>query len=140
VTTPSSGSTALPFDNTIPQNTEGSQFHSKAITPVSAANLLDVDFLGSGTHSSSTALSVALFQDAIANAIAANVVGAASAAVINVPLPLKHRMLAGTNAQTTFKIRCGGHAGATFYYLQGTSGGYYGGVQVGRLALTEYMT
>ena len=65
------GGTSIPDDDTIPQNTEGDQFMSLAITPLSAVNLLFIAHEGNYSPSVSNNYGIALFVDATANALAA---------------------------------------------------------------------
>jgi len=103
--------TSIPYDNTIPQITEGDLFlTAPAITPSNASNILriTVQFAGTENTNTSTYMTVALFQDSTANAIAAAVKDCASAAG-NVPNPtmLVYYMVAGTTSATTFTVRAG---------------------------------
>ena len=67
----------IPYDNTIPQNTEGVEQITVNITPTDTNNILivegyfsgAVDISGGGTGA---VLIMSLFQDSIANAIAAS--------------------------------------------------------------------
>jgi hypothetical protein len=66
------GTTVLPFDDTIPQNTEGDQYMSQAITPRAAANVLRTQSaIAACGHSVAVVKSMALFKDSVANALAA---------------------------------------------------------------------
>jgi len=129
-------STALPADDTIPQNTEGSEVLTVTITPTSATNILEIDFNTSGTQSASNVWGVAFFQDTTANAIAAGGVGSFSSETwLNGSL--KYRMVAGTTSSTTFKVRCGKSSGSI--YINGDSvGRKWGGVSSTYLTVTEY--
>jgi len=121
------GSTALPFDNTIPQNTEGDQYLSLTLTPGSALNLLDIEHSGQYEAVGGAAfISVALFQDSTANALAAEAMHHTANAA-NYRHTLLHRMLTGTASSTTFKIRAGANANTVRF--NGASGaGLFGGV------------
>ena len=65
-----SGSTILPYDNTIPQNTEGDQYMTATITPNSATSKLIIQAIGVFWTASADVTSAALFQDSTANALA----------------------------------------------------------------------
>ena len=103
----------IPQDNTTPQNTEGLELFTLAITPTSASNklliLADVNMANTGAIITRI---VALFQDSTAGALA--VTGTASD-TNNGPtaVHLSHYMTAGTTSATTFKIRCGGNTTGT---------------------------
>lgn len=129
------GTTAIPIDDTIPQNTEGTQFMSLAVTPTSATNILQIDVLLNISAAAGSYGCLALFQDSVANAIATSQfdlqAGYTSQAV------LRYRMTAGTISTTTFKVRAGGN-NATTYTFNGQSGGrLFGGTLVSSITITE---
>ena len=65
------GTTILPFDDTIPQNTEGDQYMSVSITPKSTTNKLLILVNAFQSHTNANGQNgCALFQDSIANALA----------------------------------------------------------------------
>jgi hypothetical protein len=131
-----SGTTAIPFDDTIPQNTEGDQYMTVAITPKSATSTLVIDIVfNSAEQSGAVYLTVALFQDSTANALAA-----ASTAFVNTNYPVqvafRHYMTSGTTSATTFKVRAGGDAGTINF--NGTSGARkLGGVMASSISVME---
>lgn len=121
------GTTVIPDDDTIPQNTEGDQYFAGTITPSSAVNLLDHDWGLQLANNAADRFVTALFQDSTANALAATGFYIATGNV-SIRLTGAHRMLAGTSAATTFKIRAGTSAAGTTT-LNGTAGARkYGGV------------
>lgn len=93
-------------DDTIPQNTEGNEFMTLAITPKSTSNVLVIEMVSMTAGSVSSAHIAALFQDTTANALSAVEHYQVTAAGC-VTLKLVHTMLAGTTSSTTFKIRIG---------------------------------
>ena len=108
------GTTTLPMDGTIPQNTEGTEFLTLAITPANSSNTLviQVNFYGACTTAGRT-VSCALFQDSTANALA---VDSHYQTQTNEKLSnfvLEYYMTAGTTSSTTFKVRAGGDASMT---------------------------
>jgi hypothetical protein len=131
------GTTTIPFDNTIPQNTEGTQVLSLAITPTSASNLLIVSVVLNFSYSIVNTVSFALFQDSTANALAAAAeYGSTATGMIN--SGLAYKMTAGTTSATTFKVRIGGESAGTVT-LNGFSGGQiFGGVMTSSMTITEY--
>lgn len=130
------GTTVLPNDDTVPQNTEGNQFQSVTITPTSAANVLDISaqlcLANSGTTPTITA---ALFQDSTANALAA--AAQKTSAGYNLVLSLRYRMLAGTSSATTLKTRAGGSAAGTTTFNGSAGAREYGGVANSALVVAE---
>lgn len=132
------GTTVLPYDDTIPQNTEGDQYMSLAITPKSATNKLKIDIVLEVAHSvASTLMSAALFQDTTANALAA-IVGT-QAANINQPqnIKLTYFMTAGTVSATTFKVRAGGSGAGTTTFNGSNAARIFGGVMASSITITE---
>lgn len=133
------GTTVLPYDDTIPQNTEGTQFMTQAITPRSAANLLAIRALGhwSNGTTSTDSIAAALFQDSTADALAVvsgPKVGTSAAA----SLSLAHAMRAGTTSATTFKIRAGQDtAGTTVFNGSFAGSRRYGGAYSSFLEVQE---
>ena len=109
----------FPLDDTIPQNTEGAEAVTVAITPTNSSNYLLIEAGGMFTNSTSTTCVVlALFQDSTADAIAASGHPVSSASNANSGT-ITHRMAAGTTSATTFKLRFAGQSGTT--YRNGTS-------------------
>lgn len=132
----STGTTAMPEDDTIPQNTEGDEYMTLAITPNSATNKLKIDVVIQVSHSSDNNMAVALFQDSTAGALAAarqQLQGATELTCIS----FSHYMAAGTTSSTTFKVRAGAASGSTTTF-NGVSGGrQYGGVLASSITITE---
>jgi hypothetical protein len=138
LTTASSNTTALPFDTTIPQNTEGAEILTRAITPTSATNRLLIECVlihAGGTDS--TGQGMALFQDTTANALA-SAGGATSGGDATASSILRYEMAAGTISETTFKIRVGTHNGAAFYVNRSVDvATLHGGKVMSSLRVTE---
>ena len=129
------GTTVIPWDDTIPQKTEGDELMTLAITPKNTSNILhiDVTILVSNLATQQTA---AIFQDTTAGAIA--VAGVyIDTADKNYTLTFRHKMLAGTTSATTFKVRSGGQSGTTTFNGAG-SARKYGGVASSSITITEY--
>jgi hypothetical protein len=135
--TVATGTTTIPFDNTIPQITEGTEFMTLAITPNSSTNVLfiQVDFVCS--YSIGNTMTAALFQDSTANALAAASEYQTTATGITT-ISFNHRMVAGTTSATTFRIRAGGETAGTMTF-NGISGNQYmGGVYTSSISITEF--
>ncbi len=134
--TMATGITAIPNDNTIPQNTEGTQFMSATITPRSALNLLEISHLGFYSTGSVGREALALFQDTTANALATAAIS--TARVIDAePAMLQYTMSAGTTSATTFKIREGSSSGGTVTFNGEDGAAYYGGTLTSTLTIKE---
>ena len=130
------GTTVLPSDNTIAQNTEGDQFLSLAITPSNASNKLIIHVCITGGSSAVTSTGAALFQDSTANALAQSHHYNSQATALN-NLSFIHYMAAGTTSATTFKVRCGG-AGSNTFTFNGSGGTRVGGdVMASSITITE---
>lgn len=134
-TTYSSITTAMPVDDTIPQNTEGGEVCTVTITPTSATNRLVIRAQFSGTSDTALLTVIALFQDSIANALAVGYQISTANGLMMVHL--YYEMAAGTTSATTFKLRAGNNAGSTTY-VNGTSAGRkFGGVSACRISVDE---
>lgn len=132
------GTTIIPFDNTIPQNTEGTQFLAVSITPTDALSSLEVDITLHVNVNTANSYAVAgLFQDSQAGAIAAAVCLAPSTAIQ--VLTFKHILSAGSLTETTFKVRAGPTVAGTINVNGQASTGYLGGVLASRITVKEYL-
>ena len=131
------GTTTIPFDDTIPQITEGTEFLTLAITPTSATTLLQIDITVSFSYSILNTVTLALFQDSTANALAASCeYGSTATGMIN--SSLTYKMTSGTTSATTFRLRMGGETAGTLT-LNGFSGARkLGGVYASSINITEY--
>lgn len=139
--------TVIPFDDTIPQITEGDQVLTVTITPKHATDLLVIEFsapYGNNLYNYST---FALFQDAIPDALAAVYSGYDSAAGLtyteNDMAILRYVMVAGTTSATTFQIRAGQNVGFAGHGVLINGDGYSstracGGVASTVLTVTEF--
>jgi len=131
------GTTVMPMDDTIPQKTEGDEYMTLAITPISATNRLRIRFTGTFTNAGSASYnSIALFQDTTAGALAAKVFGSLGNAAPNTYV-LEYEMAAGTTSATTFKIRVG-PSGSDTITFNGTGGARkLGGVLLSTMVIEE---
>ena len=131
------GTTAIPGDDTIPQITEGTELMTLAITPTSLINKLNIECVADITRDEDGAITLALFQDAIAGALAAvnsRVVGTTLTTTI-----LKHQKIAGTVSATTFRIRGGQHGVGTFRMNMAYTARMFGGICSSNIKITEVM-
>lgn len=65
----STGITTIPNDDTIPQNTEGAEVMTLAITPKSATSKLKIDVVANLAAATTGNVIAALFQDSTANVL-----------------------------------------------------------------------
>jgi hypothetical protein len=132
------GTTLIPFDNTIPQNTEGDQYFTQVITPKNSANKLKIDVTVFCSSSAAiNAIVVGLFQDSTASALA---VGMSSSPAATYPtcIHFSYTMSAGTTSSTTFKVRVGQVSSGTLT-MNGQSGsGLFFGACASSINITEY--
>lgn len=99
------GTAQIPNDDTIPQNTEGLEAITLAITPTNATNKLRIRAqINISTASSNDTKTAALFQDSTVNALH-GVQGYSSVVGDGTSMFLEYEMVAGTTSPTTFKIR-----------------------------------
>jgi hypothetical protein len=131
------GTTTIPIDDTIPQNTEGTEFMTLSITPKSSLNTLQITHVGSyecGTADRN--LSCALFQDDITNALAA-ISPYRNVSRDREIITLTHTMVAGTTNEITFKIRVGANASSTITFNGSGGARYFGGVSASSITIME---
>jgi hypothetical protein len=130
------GTTTIPFDDTIPQNTEGTEFLSLAITPKSSSNLLLIQAVLNYSYSIANTVTMALFQDSTASALAASCeYGSTATGMIN--SGLTYYMTAGTTSATTFKLRAGGESAGTLTVNGFSAARKLGGVMISSLTIME---
>jgi hypothetical protein len=132
------GTTAMVYDDTIPQKTAGDQYLSSTITPKSATNKLKIDVILNVAYSNDGNYIIAgLFQDDLNDAL--------SAAMVNflvknkiMQIIFSYYMTAGTTSATTFKVRAGGDSGGATVTVNGTAGDRkLGGVLYSSITITE---
>lgn len=133
-----STATVIPADDTIPQNTEGAELFTLNITPSNAASILyfDINLTIWSTLGNSLG-TAALFQDSQASAISASGIwNHQQLGFFPLTIAFRHRMIAGTTATTTFKVRVGSNIGST--YVNGSSvSRFLGGAMAATMIITE---
>ena len=137
-TTLSTGTTTYNADDTIPQNTEGDEIFTLAITPTSATNKLLI-MVQSGLLSNSTTnngISIMLFQDSTAGALSATR-HLQSLGTGPITSTLQHFMTAGTASETTFKVRSGGNSAGTTDWNGHGGARKFGGVSNSGMTIME---
>lgn len=130
------GTTTLPMDDTVPQNTEGTEFMTCTITPKATTNKLVITAVFFGTQSVADNLTMALFQDTTASALAAVAEWQTTANGLT-NLILTHYMTAGTTSATTFKIRVGMASAGTVAMNGSTAARLLGGITKSSITITE---
>lgn len=130
------GTTILPLDNTIPQKTEGDEYLTATIIPNNATNVLVVTVTLMLSGSVPSNVCVALFQDAMNDALAAIASDNGAVGQYNFCV-LLHRMVAGTTAPMTLKVRAGLDRAGTLT-LNGSAGSrLFGGVAASTMTIIE---
>ena len=133
-----SGTTTIPFDDTVPQITEGTEFMTCSITPKNVANKLRIDVLAHvGTSIANAYKIVALFQDTTASALSVTTGHYNQAATGVNCINFTYWMDAGTISSTTFRVRGGPNAAATMYF-NGDVTAKFGGALISSITITEY--
>jgi len=131
------GTTTVPLDDTIPQNTEGDEYITLAITPTNVNNKLLIEIQANFATSlvNGTPI-IALFQDSNADALisGANFLGSID---FQAPATLRYYMTAGTTSPTTFKVRAGPAVAATLTFNGVTGARLFGGVNFSSITITE---
>ena len=128
--------TVIPFDDTIPQKTEGTEIMTNAFTPESASSRIRIRFQAFGGSDIAGGVAVALFKDDDADALCASATYIGDAANAEAIVMEYEEASASTNART-YKIRVGGPSGATVR-LNGTTGGrLFGGKAIATMTIDE---
>jgi hypothetical protein len=131
---------SIPLDDTIPQNTEGTQILSASITPKTVTNRVRARVVVRGLiqDSANRQGAVCLFRGAGADAIAAtsaNLYSAGAQIAQTVVLEFEDSP-ASTSAQT-YNVRVGPSGGGTMYVNGNSSGRIFGGSMRATLVLEE---
>lgn len=134
------GTTLIPKDNTVPQNTEGDQYMTLAYTPDDAANILYVtsDWYGTSGASENNMI-LALFRDGVVGALALGSQTVTVAGSQMVGMRLSYRVVAGSISPTTFNVRAGGNIAATTTFNGSLSAALYNGVLSSNITIKEYL-
>jgi hypothetical protein len=138
--TAKSTTATIPLDDTVPQNTEGTEYTelNTTITPANASSYLLIEVTVPVYASAANSYALALFKDSDADAIATCLTylntAAASATMI-----IRARIAAGSTAAKTFKIRFGRTSGSVTMYLNDYSTPYFGGSMKSTMTITELL-
>jgi len=129
--------TVIPNDDTIPQITEGKEYATAAITPISAVNALRIKAAAYGTTTANpNSFIVGLFQDATANALNVGSAQNNDAGTVT-QASVEHVMRAATASSTTLRARYGPGAAATATLNGAASARKFGGVIKSFIEVTE---
>ena len=132
------GTTVMPFDDSAPQNTEGDEYLTVAITPKTSSSTLIIEGVVNCASSVGGQLSAALFQDSTAGSLRA------SSAVYQhanqmTQISVRYTMTSGTVSATTFKIRVGNSAAGTTTFNGVSAGRIFAGLSGSYLTVREIL-
>lgn len=129
----------IPFDDTIPQNTEGAEWATLAITPKRADSMLLIEVALTGySYGGGNVLTAALFRDSDAGAIAA-AGGAGPGTASQACVVLRKRVSSGSTVARTYKVRVGSENSSSTATVNGAGGTRrWGGAAASSITITEY--
>jgi hypothetical protein len=132
------GATAVPQDDTIPQNTEGNQYMELQIIPLFSTSRLEIDVVAHlNNNAGSNTLIGFLCKDSIANALATGNYTQAAAQYEGF-LSFKYTEISGSSSATTYKFRAGSYSGTNTF--NGDSGNrQFGGTYASSITIKEYI-
>lgn len=134
--TKTSCTTTIPHDNTKPQNTEGTEILTCAITPANASSYLLIQFHGFFGVASAVAVGIALFVDSTADAIFATT----TTPIYTVGHGFLFRVAAGSTSARTYKVRVGPASGNTVYWnSDNINTTLFNGMGVTTMSITEIL-
>lgn len=139
--TAASGITPIPFDNTVPQSSEGYEWGTLSYTPANASNRLLVRATVYAGESSnvSDGLIQAIFKNSDADALSANSANAVFGGPAAGVLETSHNMVAGTASAIVFKAHVSFTGAATDININGVGGvGLFGGVGKSKIEVWEF--
>lgn len=134
--------TVIPYDDTIPQNTEGTEILSAAITPASTSNRVrvSVTLFGSSADNASSpgpvTIIAPLFRDSVADALHATAIRPAMATQ-PACLSFVFEHTPATTSPITYKVRVGPAAAGTMRLNGSTTGRIFGGVAAATMVVEE---
>lgn len=142
VTSRVSCTTPIPYDDTIPQISEGDQVLTVTITPKYANSVIVIQSNIIAMCVTSWSNNVcALFRNSDVNAIAANAISPGGAVGLNYCAPLFFSQTAGTTSAITYSIRTGPLNGSYSIVVNANGANrILGGVCASTLTATEYLT
>ncbi len=133
-------SSVIPFDNTIPQSTEGKKMMEVTIKPQNEKNILIIEAiamfsLSGGTYNGTMALFKNPGTDAICVSSATEYVGN-----LTISLSLKYKVMAGTTNDIHFYINMGcGNAAWPLYFNGSAAARKFGNIPKSYIQVTEFL-
>ena len=135
-----STSALIPLDDTIPQNTEGAEVFTQAITPkFNTSKILIKVVLNLSNSNASNLHTAAIFRDSVANSIAAGWAKCVGTNAPSSPMVINFLDSPATTSAVTYKVRIGYSAGSSsVVQVNGGSGTrYLGGSLASGMTLME---
>lgn len=133
--TVATGATAIPQDDTIPQNTEGALFLSGSVTPTNACNLLFTRWQFVGSPNGNNQMIATLTKDSQANVVSSMIL--TSGTTLLAILPSTFAEIANSTSPTTYGMRAGTSVGNTVTAIGVSGGRYFGGTLVCEITTEE---
>jgi len=131
------GTNTFPFDDTIPQITEGDQYMSLVYTPLSVSNSLLINVNWFGARTGAASISAALFRNGVSDAL--TVASLRGAAVNELrTISFSHFFTVPTISPITFSVRAGASAEATTTFNGFSGGRIYGGAGSSSITILEF--
>ena len=131
------GTTIFPEDDTIPQNTEGDEYMTLAITPKSATSTLMIEAQIFYSQSAGTRGGAGIYKDSGADALAftSNFIKDATSMG---NMTVMYSELSGNTTARTYKVRCGNIATAGTFTFNGQAGSrMFGGTVLSTIRIIE---
>lgn len=135
--TSAAGVTAqIAYDETIPQNTKGTQVVSASITPTDAGSILRATFIGWAAPAANTNIITGLFRNGVADALNVAIV-VANGTNVPAPLVVSAEYAPGTTDAQTISVRVGPDNPTTVYLNGNSVGRRFGGASKAVLLVEE---
>jgi hypothetical protein len=135
-TTPSSTTTTIPLDDTVPQNTEGAEYTTASITPKETMSKIIVDVTGYIGCTAAVHAILALFKDSDASAFATTALYLSTAGA-GQDFNLRGTFTAGTLSPITVKLRFDPSNGTSIGILARNGAAHFGSSDTLSIKLTE---
>lgn len=134
--TASGAGTIIPYDNSVPQSTEGVALMTVGILPLASANLLRVNARAFLAANGAEFLQLALFRNGVSNSLVTTIHHATTG---DSPRGLEvHKLVRANQTSLVDFTARGGLSGANIIYFNGiSSGGRYGGNAASHITIEE---
>ena len=133
----STGTTIFPEDDSIPQNTEGDEYMTLAITPKSSTSTINIEVHVFYSQSTGTRGGSGLFKDSDADALAFTSNFIADATSMG-NMQVFYSETSGNTTARTYKVRCGNIQNAGTFTFNGQSGNRkFGGTVLSTIRILE---